>query len=322
MIAFWRHKTVITYLLLMPSWLFGYFSRLRRWYLTRKYQSNKPLLSTKIVVIGNISVGGNGKTPFLIALAKALMARGKRVGVVSRGFGSTVSQYPALCDADSDALVYGDEPVMIAKQTGCLVMIDPNRNRAIQALLAHSQLDLILSDDGLQHYAMARDFEIAVVGSLDALGNQCLLPAGPLREPISRLTEVDLVVGDPAFALVQYPLEVKVIGFYELNTDEPVSLQHIQQQNKPIVAVSGIALPERFHRLLTTLNIIATPYEFSDHHQFKAEDFIQFSQQVILMTEKDAIKCRHMKLKNAYYLRICIDFPDEIVLKIIDVLGS
>lgn len=313
--AFWQKRSLVNYLLLPLSFLFKLLSIIRKYYLQIKTVNNH----LPVIVVGNISVGGNGKTPVLIALANYLKSQGLNVAIISRGYKSQIKQYPALCLYNSDALLFGDEPVMIAIKTQLPVMIGSNRNAAIKALAKKDLYDVILSDDGLQHYAMPRTVEIAVVGSQQALGNGFLLPAGPLREPISRLKTVDFVIGDGNLVEVDYAAKVSNDGFYALNNlAQDFTLDFFK--NQKIYAVSGIALPERFHELLKKMGLIFETRIFPDHHNFKIDDFNSCADGIILMTEKDQVKCFNMDLKNAYFLKIKVELDKYFLAELMNKL--
>lgn len=276
--------------------------------------------ATPIMVIGNISVGGNGKTPVIIALAQALTAKGYRIGIVSRGYMGVSKQYPLVCYYNSDPASCGDEPVLIAQETQLPVVVDPKRPRAIKYLESMGQFDLILSDDGLQHYRMSRDFEIAVVGSKLALGNLRQLPSGPLREPLNRLHEVDWVLGDVNFPDVDFKLKMHVVGFYRLGQDALIPLSYFK--DKPLMVVTGIALPQRVYTTLESLGLKFEKKAFPDHHKFNQSDFTGMAEQQIIMTAKDAVKCSNLDLKNAFYIKISIELDEQLIVEIENKLST
>lgn len=296
--SIWQKRNFCSYLLSPLSLIFRAISNIRKaWLKKQAYTSTLP-----VVVIGNISVGGNGKTPVLIAIAKYLTSHGLSVAIISRGYKAQTFSYPHWVAAESSAQCCGDEPVMIVQQTKLPVIIDPNRVRAIKSIESKGGFDVILSDDGLQHYKMQRQLEIAVVGSQQALGNQLLLPAGPLREPITRLSSVDWVLGDKGLPFVSHQLSLQVLGIFDLLNDIEVNAEHFK--DKKVYTITGIAWPERFYQTVKNLGIEFTPRSFDDHHDFCLEDFSPFRDAYILMTEKDAVKCRNIPLKNAYVLKI------------------
>lgn len=310
----WHKKTGLTYLLRPFSVVFYIISLLRKKILTRR-AAKSPL---PVIVVGNLSVGGNGKTPVLIALALFLKNNGYNVAIVSRGYKGRGKSFPFWCDANSDPFLCGDEPVMIAKQTGMPVVIDPNRSQAVAAIAKKGTFTLVLSDDGLQHYKMQRDYEIAVIGSALALGNGALLPAGPLREPLSRLKSVDWVLGDLSLPSVKYPIEIVPIGFFHVTSHQAISIEALKQT--PIRVMTGIALPERFHQQLKAMGLVFSIECFPDHYHFRKSDFTPYTNELIVMTEKDAVKCSHLALENAYFLKIEIKldkvFLSELLTKL------
>jgi len=260
-----------------------------------------------VVVVGNISVGGTGKTPVVIALVESLQQRGLRPGVVSRGYGAGHSRAPLWVQADSHAGQCGDEPLLIYRRTGCPCVVASRRTLAVQALLAGAEVDIIVSDDGLQHYALARDLEIALVDAQRGTGNGFCLPAGPLREPRQRLDEVD-------FALYRGSMEPRRGVHYAVdclvNIDSgerrPATPAALATQ---VVAVAGIAQPDQFTDTLVALGFEPARRYFADHHSYTAADFTGLAQQPIIMTEKDAVKCAGLAGANAWYLKINARLP-------------
>ena len=264
-----------------------------------------------VVVVGNITVGGTGKTPIVIALVEAMQAKGLRPGVVSRGYGATSTQYPHMLGEASDALQSGDEPLLIYRRTNVPCVVDPDRARAVQTLLEQAEVDLVICDDGLQHYSLVRDFEIAVVDETRGLGNGFCLPAGPLREPASRLQTVDRVLyrgSDDSENGVRYIAQAWV----NLETGEQRSLCPFSDAGT-IWAVAGIGQPQQFFSTLQALGLDVQPRIFPDHHIYTAQDFSLMSEDLILMTEKDAVKCRSLAGPNAWYLRIDAQLPASLV---------
>lgn len=255
-----------------------------------------------VVVIGNISVGGTGKTPFLIWLGKRLLSRGIRIGIISRGYKSNGESAVVEVNADKLPEQVGDEPYMIYQHLQCPMVVGANRAAAIGTLLATNQIDLILSDDGMQHYAMARDMEIALVDGMRGLGNGRLLPAGPLREPPSRLGSVDFVVSNTK-AYLSHPV-MSVSAFDAINiscgTRKPLS-EFAGQTNH---AVAGIGNPQRFFNTLQAHNIKTINHAFSDHHVFTASDVSFPDDLPVLMTEKDAVKCRKITTDKLWYVPV------------------
>ncbi len=257
-----------------------------------------------IIVVGNITVGGTGKTPLVIWLAAFLRQKGWRPGIVSRGYGGKARNWPQQVRADSDPAVVGDEAVMLAARTGCPMCVGPDRPAAVEALLQHTEVDIVISDDGLQHYALGRDLEVAVIDGERRLGNGLLLPAGPLREPRSRLDSVDMVVvngqngegeGEYAMTLVQPTLR-------GLHDDRPAMLADFGDQE--VHAVAGIGNPQRFFDLLQCSGLRIKKHPFPDHHAFRAQDLAFSPDLPVLMTEKDAVKCRRLPCKQCWVVHV------------------
>lgn len=284
-------------LALMPlSWLFGAIVAIRRWlYRSASLRANR--VGVPVVVVGNITVGGSGKTPLVIGLAHALSARGRRPGIVSRGHGSASGKPRQVRETDSPGEV-GDEPLLLAA-TGFPVWIGRDRAAAAQALVrANRQCDVVLCDDGLQHYALHRDVEIAAIDASRGLGNRLLLPAGPLREPASRLADVDAVVelvDTPATrpttkAPHVFTITHEPVGWRNL-VDPSVALDAGTLPRGSVHAVAGTANPQRFFDLVARLGIEAVPHAFDDHHAYVGADLAFPCARAILMTAKDAVKC-------------------------------
>ena len=274
-------------------------------------------LPVPVVVVGNLTVGGAGKTPLTIALAGALAAAGRRPGIVSRGHGGD-NDHPRSVNADSTPAECGDEPLLIARRTGLPVWIGRDRVAAARALLgAHPEVDVILCDDGLQHYRLGRDVEIAVFDGRGA-GNGRLLPAGPLREPLERLAAVDAVVcqdspdvavpaGVPRFAMRLMPG-----AFYRLG-DATRTCATTDLAGRPLHALAGIGDPERFFRTLEALGLVVTRHPFPDHHAYTAADLDFGPDAVLLMTEKDAVKCAGLTAGEAWVLPVGAELPPTLI---------
>ncbi len=251
-------------------------------------------IAVPVIVVGNISVGGTGKTPFVIWLVEALRERGWSPGVVSRGYGGRAPHYPYAVTASSDPAHCGDEPLLIARRTGAPLWVDPDRKRAVAALLAQGDVDVVVTDDGLQHYRLPRDLEICVVDGRRGLGNGWLLPAGPLREPTQRLDEVGLVVVNgegwkPAGAVPTLVMQLALGDAWPLAGGVPMPL--FRWRGKRVHAVAGIGNPQRFFDALTAEGLQVEPHPFPDHHAFSAADLAFGDDLPVLMTEKDAMKC-------------------------------
>jgi tetraacyldisaccharide 4'-kinase len=258
-----------------------------------------------VLVVGNITVGGTGKTPLILWLIEHCRSRGLRVGVVSRGYGATPPRFPWRVSAEQAASVAGDEPLLIVQRCGVPLMIDPDRGRAVRALLAEESLDLILSDDGLQHYRLARDLELVLIDAARGLGNRRCLPAGPLREPVERLRSVDALLyngadSDPAGG---YAFNLQPQALVNLSTGERRLLGHFPP-GQALHAVAGIGNPRRFFATLEALHWRAIPHAFADHAQYSAERLAFSPALPLVMTEKDAVKCRAFAAADWWYLAV------------------
>lgn len=293
--------------------IFVVIAGFRRYWILRYTQKR---LVTPVIVVGNISVGGTGKTPLLIALVKWLQQQGFNPGVMSRGYGGKASHYPYLLNATSTAAEAGDEPITIYQQTGCAVCVGADRV-AVAKILEDENCDILLSDDGLQHYRLSRDIEIAVVDGQRGLGNGWRLPVGPLREPASRLKTVDWVIVNSPDAnfvlpgvedLFYVPMQICAQELVNLQSGKKVSTAEFALVQ--VDAVAGIGNPQRFHNTLTQLGITAELHAFPDHHAYSASDF-QFANNLpVVMTEKDAVKCREFAQPHWFYLPITASLPD------------
>lgn len=260
-------------------------------------------LPVPVIIVGNITVGGTGKTPVVIWLAKQLQQAGFRPGIISRGYGGKAEHYPQLVTPKSDPAIVGDEPVIISRQTTCPMVVAPDRIAAGQMLLQQYDCTIIIADDGLQHYALGRDIEIVVVDGQRLFGNQYCLPAGPLREPLSRLQQVDFIVhngGDPSAEFNISLSQGQVINL----ADPTVKKELTDFTNETIHAVAGIGYPKRFFDQLITQGLIIVPHSFADHYLFQLDDLNFNDDNAILMTEKDAVKCLQFATKNMWYIPI------------------
>jgi tetraacyldisaccharide 4'-kinase len=258
-----------------------------------------------VVVVGNITVGGTGKTPMILWLIEHCRRQGLRVGVVSRGYGAQPPQLPWRVQADQTASVAGDEPLLIVQRSGVPLMIDPDRSRAVAALLAAEQLDLILSDDGLQHYRLARDLELVLIDAVRGLGNRHCLPAGPLREPVERLQSVDALLYNGASSDPQggYGFTLQPSALVNLRSGERCAVSHFPA-GQALHAVAGIGNPQRFFNTLEGLHWRPVTHAFADHAPYSAE-LLNFSPALpVLMTEKDAVKCRAFAADDWWYLAV------------------
>ena len=260
-----------------------------------------------VIVVGNITVGGTGKTPLVMWLVDHLVQKGWRPGIVSRGYGGKAQHWPQQVRADSDPAIVGDEAVMLAARTGCPMCVGPDRPAAVAALLAHTDVNIVVSDDGLQHYALGRDLEIAVIDGDRRLGNGLLLPAGPLREPASRLKQVDLVIVNGEGRRGEHSMMLYQPVVTDLWQREPRSIDAFA--GKAVHAVAGIGNPQRFFDLLESHGLVVTPHPFPDHHAYGADDLVFSPELPVMMTEKDAVKCRRLSCGQCWVVHIEVQ-PD------------
>jgi tetraacyldisaccharide 4'-kinase len=264
-----------------------------------------------VIVVGNVSVGGTGKTPFVIWLAEQLQQRGRRVGIVTRGYRGKGTEWPRIVAPDSDPGEVGDEPVLLARRTGCPVVAGPDRVACVEALLENGRVDVVLSDDGLQHYRLGRSFEIAVVDGVRGMGNGLCLPAGPLREPVSRLQEVDAIVvngGDWGHAGVFRAMAV-VTKVYHLNDGALRTLESFKKE--PVHAVAGIGNPQRFFDLLEDAGLDVEAHPLEDHAEIGLEQLRFEEPGPVLITEKDAVKCEHLKPDGVWCVVVDFQFDAD-----------
>ena len=306
-------------LLLAPlSWLFSLMSAVRRKILQRLYQGRR--FSVPVAVVGNISVGGSGKTPLIIALVNALNKRGYTAGVVSRGYGGAANAYPLLVTSQTPVDQSGDEPLLIARLCGCPVVVDPDRVRAVEFLLHETCCDIVLSDDGLQHYRLHRDIEIAVVDAARGLGNGRMLPSGPLRESPSRLSQVDFVVLNGSGADIA--AELDLVGAHHVEL-QALGLRHIASNvlapvdlwegGKKAHAVCGIGHPERFAQTLTALGFEVILSSVNDHQHLSSDDLTFGDDLPVIITSKDAVKYSGVIPENLWVLEVEMSISDDFV---------
>lgn len=257
-----------------------------------------------VVIVGNITVGGTGKTPMILWLIEYCKQQQLSVGVISRGYGAKPPAYPWAVSTSDSAAIAGDEPLLISQRSQVPVVIDPDRAQAARYLTEHYDVQLILSDDGLQHYRLARDCELVLIDGQRQLGNGYCLPCGPLREPAERLSSVDAVLFNGACdSAASFAFQVEPAAFIHLKTGERFSLDHFPQ-GQAVHAVAGIGNPQRFFNTLTALGYQAIPHAFADHAVFTGEEFNFADDLPVIMTEKDAVKCRAFAADNWWYLAV------------------
>jgi tetraacyldisaccharide 4'-kinase len=290
----YQPKSLLTTLLSPLTGLYQLYVTWRRAWYQRNAATQTTNFKVPVIVVGNITVGGTGKTPLVVWLAQFLRLHGFRPGIVSRGYGGKSKNYPQQVLADSDPYQMGDEAVLLARLADAPVVIDPNRVNAVKCLLMSSSCDVVISDDGLQHYALGRQIEIAVVDADQRFGNGLCLPGGPLREPLSRLNSVDfIVVTNGEKDIDEYTMQLKPGEIYNLAT--PTLTAHPDDfSGHALHAIAGIGNPQRFYTTLRSLGLSIWPHSFPDHHQFTEKDIAFEMDAKVIMTEKDAVKCERL----------------------------
>jgi tetraacyldisaccharide 4'-kinase len=300
---YWWDRNGIAFLLLPLSWLFCLVVVVRR-FAYRLGLMRSTRLPVPVIVVGNITVGGTGKTPLVIWIARYLKSKGYKPGIISRGYGGKASQWPQQVREGSDPVTVGDEAILLARHTGCPMCVGPDRAKAGLALVANTDCDIVLSDDGLQHYGLKRDIEIAVLDGERGLGNGFCLPAGPLREAPGRLDEVDMVVSNGIAGRRQFRMQLrqlKAVNIADSEIEKPLS-DFVGAE--PVHAMAGIGNPERFFSQLERAGITVIRHPFPDHHLFSADDILPNDDNQVLMTEKDAVKCSRFAESRHWLIRI------------------
>jgi tetraacyldisaccharide 4'-kinase len=326
--------TFLTYCLLPFSWLFRLCISIRRFLYHSKIKKSFAF-PVPIIVVGNITVGGTGKTPFVIWLVQQLSEQGYTPGIVTRGVGGKRCMKPSWIDASSDVKEVGDEAVLLAKRAQCPIVTCVDRVAAVQELLSKTKCTIVISDDGLQHYRLKRDIEIAIIDDMRGFGNQQLLPAGPLREPVSRLKKVDLIIKHvmkwdyTANVSIESLLNQLLASEKKKREFEKISNEKVKEcrmllqgdivisikneshkiplatwNHRRIHAVAAIGNPKRFFSMLREKGFDVVEHGFSDHYFFREQD-LNFSDDLpIVMTEKDAVKCREFTSDKLWYIPV------------------
>jgi tetraacyldisaccharide 4'-kinase len=315
----WQRKNWLYFLLVPVSWLFGLLVFGRQ----KLYQQGflkSFALPVPVIVVGNINVGGSGKTPVVIWLIEQLSAHGFKPAVISRGYGGT-SILPAAVNANSAPNVMGDEPVLIANRTQCPVWVGADRVAVGRALLqVNPSCNVIISDDGLQHYRLQRLIEIAVV--TEDIAEASLLPAGSLREPIARLETVDAIICNrKKFIKNSYLMSLQGEQFYNL-ANPSIKANAVDFKRKTIKAMAGIGKPEQFFAHLQGLGLSFASVSFDDHHAFTQADINNIDSDVLMMTEKDAVKCKQFAKPHHWVLPVNAQIEADLLAKILEKLAQ
>lgn len=314
----WREPTLLSRMLLWPpAALFSVLAALRRQAYRRGW-FHVDRLPVPVIVVGNLSVGGSGKTPLVIHLVTALQAAGWSPGVVSRGYGGAGGDVRRV-DSGTGPEMVGDEPVLIHWICGCPVAVGADRPGAARELVP--DCDVIVADDGLQHYALGRDLEVAVVDGHEGLGNGWPLPAGPLRERAGRLESVDFVAVRDGERPGAWPIDVHADTVHRVDgSGEPEPLE--AWRDTYVHAVAGIGVPERFFSQLERAGILIERHAFPDHYAYRPGDFDFGDTRPVLMTQKDAVKCRLFSDARLRYVAARVDDRNRLAAAIVDRLGT
>ncbi|MBS1140226.1 MAG: lipid-A-disaccharide kinase [Proteobacteria bacterium] len=313
-----RRLTPALWLLLPLAWLYAGLSALNR-RLARPQR-----LPVPVIVVGNIIVGGAGKTPLTLWLARQLRDHGWRPGIISRGYGRTGDGIGAVTVASSPEEV-GDEPLLLARRSGVPVWVGRQRAAAGEALLAaHPEVNILLCDDGLQHYALARDVELVVFDARGA-GNGWRLPVGPLRESTARLATVDAIIGNgfkgalPSSANL-FDMTLQPGLLYRLDDPQQTISADSLRSKGPLHALAGIGNPERFFQTLASLGLHCEKHPFPDHHRYVAADLAFARNGILLMTEKDAVKCAGLTAGETWVLPVEAELSPALIELILEKL--
>ena len=322
--AYWYGETYVPLWSRLLSGVYAAVTALRR-RLYEKGVLRRGLAGVPVVVVGNISVGGTGKTPLTIALVQRLQAEGFKPGVASRGYGREEPSQPRWVDRESNPAKVGDEPSLIAHHTGARLRVDRNRVAAAQAL-AKAGCDIVVSDDGLQHYRLARDVEIEVIDGRRRYGNARLLPAGPLREPVARAQGCDFRVvnlggatpsnGNVGAGFGEWPMKLLADQAMPIEGGRARALASFAGQR--VHAVAGIGDPERFFAMLRGFGMAVVPHAFDDHHRYVPADFEFGSRLPVLMTEKDAVKCVGIAGSDWFSVPVRAELPEAFWVALLD----
>jgi len=315
LLALWQTRNPIVQLLRPIASLFGLIVQIRHAAYRKGWLASFNL-PVPVIIVGNISIGGTGKTPLVVWLTRYLQTQGWRPGVLTRGYRGQATNWPQVVKPDSEPQLVGDEAVLLARRCDCPVIAGPNRVIAGQVLIQNYACNLIICDDGLQHYTLQRNVEIAVIDGQRRLGNGLCLPAGPLREPPQRLCECDLVVTNGLAVTGEFSMLLQGTHAVKLG-----NISHVKPLadfvNDEVMAIAGIGNPERFFKMLETYGLRLQKRPFPDHHAFCKEDFIGLTQHKILMTEKDAVKCEQfLQDFDAWYVPINAELEPALIAEL------
>jgi len=312
----WYTRSAASQALRPLAWLFCGVVQLRRvLYRLRLLPSQR--LPVPVIVVGNLTVGGTGKTPLVIAIVNCLQRAGYRPGIISRGYGGKARHWPQQVRPDSDPVMVGDEPILIARRTACPMAVGPERVVAGRSLLQHAEVDILVCDDGLQHYALRRDLEILVIDGVRRFGNGFCLPAGPLREPVRRKERVDFIVTNGASVEREYGMEYRgdtLVNLARRENRRPLAGLAGQR----VHGVAGIGNPPRFFAALRHAGLEVEPHAFPDHHAYIEAELDFGDDAPVIMTEKDAVKCGRFARDHFWYLPIEAQLDPELETRLLE----
>ena len=317
--SYWYSKNRISSILTPLSWLFCAIVYIRKLFfklrLISSYRSELP-----IIVVGNITVGGTGKTPMVIWLAKQLIEAGYKPGIISRGYGGHASHWPQQVRPDSDPYVVGDEPLLIAQRTGCPMAVGPKRVDAAHALKEFTDCDVLISDDGMQHYRLRRDMEICIIDGKRRFGNGLCLPAGPLREKPGRLNSVDFIVTNSAEA-EEGENSMQLVGGIIKQFPGGSDVESLTEwKGRRVHAVAGIGNPQRFFDALRSQGLDVIEHGYSDHYHYTQHELEFYDSLPVIMTEKDAVKYRRFAGPRHWYYPVDAQLDDGFAAQILEKL--
>ena len=319
-IKIWYQNSRLNYILRPFSWFYCIVITLRKIF----YQLNffrSSALEVPVVVVGNITVGGTGKTPLVIWLANYLKQSGYHPGIISRGYMGKARSWPQQVRPDSDPVMVGDEAIVIARRTKCPMAVGPDRVASSEALIKYHDCDIIISDDGLQHYKLARDIEILVIDGVRRFGNGQCLPSGPLREPVQRTEKVDFLVTNGIALNNEYAMRYTGKLLYNLVKPE-IRLELSEFRKKNVHAIAGIGNPERFFNYLNRQGLTITTHTFPDHYVYNMHDLEYETDSIVIMTEKDAVKCQRIMTSNMWVLPVEVNMKRDFGLRFLELLGQ
>jgi tetraacyldisaccharide 4'-kinase len=316
---YWYNKSAVSLVLTPISWLYCLVAIIRslayQFHLVKTHR-----LPVPVIIVGNITAGGTGKTPMVTWLVDFLRSHGYSPGIVSRGYGGGARHWPQQVRVDSDPRMVGDEAILLARRCRCPMAVGPVRVEAAQALLDHTECDIIIADDGLQHYALDRDVEIAVIDGVRRFGNGKCLPAGPLREPRRRINTVDIVITNGVPGPREYSMTLKPGLVQNMASREKRSSLN-SFRGKKVHAIAGIGNPDRFFTELQEYGMEVVPHDFPDHYFYTPEDILFDDELPVFMTEKDAVKCTSFADERHWFVPVDAQVDERISPILLRLIG-